>query len=807
MCRYLIMLCVPILAFAGRAPSWRNDRDLGSEQLRMSAIEYLVLPCDAGDTLLTAVEDLKELMQLRYDVSLEVRDMPLGTSPKNSIVLRRNRLPWDRLNIHRERTRVFVEAATDEGFVNGIYTLCRDVLGARWYWPGELGLEFVGEPMRLFPERRWDQAPAFIQRGVPGQAGVFQTRNRLVQDYDFSHALATIFTPELYEQEPDVFPLIDGVRKAPKGSRSRGAQPDFTNPRTVEIAADAVRSYFEAYPERTSISLSLNDTMKFDESAATQAVVEPLQYFRGRPNYTELVFRFMNAVAEQVFEEDALLWTTDGRPRYLTQLAYYWTEQSPEFQLHPRVMPILTSDRAQWHDPAYRAEDQALIRRWCDSGAERVATWDYYYGPAYPYPRQFSQWMAESLRYMSEQGVTAFHAKLPASWGLDGPKAWLMAQLLWDPTEDVNDLLSEFYANFFGAAAEPMQAFYELAELQRNEYEGEAGWIKFFQNEAGIALFSEATLRAMREQLEAAALLVEADTRRLERVQVVSDAFRLTEHYAAYQGARVGMLNVSLAVLNDRGEADELPSLVARFVTARSEFKHYAAALIQQPMHRRLNDFVKLPQSDPLPVALAALAHSGVISAVEVPSEYQQVADVALELEAAGEAFVSMRSNPSLSSKGQTLNPRKFPGPALPSVSGWHFKVRPSEHFVVDRIDDGAGVRISGADYCVMGSVFPVIGEKSYVLDFEAEYSVSGDCRIQVQLLWSDIAGHQFQADIPLMFPAGQSDGFTRVVIPIAAPVGAYDLRINFWNYRQSKDDFIELHSVDFGLVGRPMGK
>ena len=60
----------------------------------------------------------------------------------------------------------------------------------------------------------------------------------------------------------------------------------------------------------------------------------------------------------------------------------------------------LTSDRAQWHDPDYRTQDKALIQAWAASGAERVATWDYYFGAPYLYPRQFNQWIIESIRHV-----------------------------------------------------------------------------------------------------------------------------------------------------------------------------------------------------------------------------------------------------------------------------------------------------------------------------------------------------------------------------------------------------------------------
>ena len=144
-------------------------------------------------------------------------------------------------------------------------------------------------------------------------------------------------------------------------------------------------------------------------------------------------------------------------------------------------MPVLTSDRAQWHDPSYRAEDMALIQRWMDSGAERVATWDYYFGSPYPYPRQFTEHIAESIRYLSDVGVDVFFSQLPSIWGLDGPKAWLAAQLLRDPSQDAGVLLEEFYREFFGAAGAPVREFYEVAEAVRSVREGAARWIRVLQ--------------------------------------------------------------------------------------------------------------------------------------------------------------------------------------------------------------------------------------------------------------------------------------------------------------------------------------
>ncbi|HKK19498.1 MAG TPA: DUF4838 domain-containing protein, partial [Opitutales bacterium] len=603
----IILLSSVLIAGSTQARSawWKPERTLGSAELALVDIRAIHLPPKPSARLQAATGDLIAY----WPGGLKRED---SEASKQSLVLLRNPASHSYagtspasgmpeaggFSFHRDRTRVYLTAATDEGLANGLYALSRELLGLRWYWPGELGFETVGEVAEKFPDGVWRERPAFVQRTLYPVNSDYGRRNGLNRVYAFNHNLARIFTTEVFEESPEVFAEIGGERRRPKGSAGTDPQPDFTEPKTVQLAAEAAREHFEANPQANSFSLSINDNSLFDEGLATAKAVAKwkvesgkwkVPYFRGRPNYTDLVFGFMNQVAEQVFERrDCRLSIADDRSMrrglvsnlknlasdlcplssdkkhasYLTALAYYWTEQSPSFEIHPRVMPVLTSDRAQWHDPDYRAEDKALIRRWADSGAERIATWDYYFGAPYPYPRQFTQWIGESIAYLHREGIDVFFSQLPSIWGLDGPKAWLTAELLRDPEQEVTALLDEYYDEFFGPAAEPIREFYEIAERTRNERAGKANWIKFYKDEAGIELFDEDRLRRMRACLDKATQAVRVEppkeaasalrapqglesvetanaaptdgNRFARRVQVVSQAFSYTEAYAAY---------------------------------------------------------------------------------------------------------------------------------------------------------------------------------------------------------------------------------------------------------------------------------
>jgi hypothetical protein len=492
-------------------------------------------------------------------------------------------------------------------------------------------------------------------------------------------------------------------------------------------------------------------------------------------------------VAERVFEQGGAWQTAAGEDRYLTALAYYWTEQSPSFLIHPRVMPVLTSDRAQWHDPAYRAQDKALIQRWAQSGAERIASWDYYFGAPYPYPRQFNQWIAESLKHLHANGIDVFFSQLPAAWGLDGPKAWLASELLWDTEQDDQQLLDEYYRNFFGAAAEPIRAFYEAAEAHRNAHAGSAEWIKFYKDTGGIALFPLEELQAMRAHIEQAQGAVAADPRRLARVAVVSEAFALTENYARYNQAREALIHATLA------GAAELPQLYSEFIATREVYQAHQKPLIEQPIHHRLKEFTALIQPDPSGMALLAMARN---KQTLPPSPYKD-----LQALADGERLLpsDLNNGALVNSGSQSLS---FLGPEIPKINGWKYSFRPSQWLRVSSAEGSeAGIRFTGGDIFVIYQTCQILPQQTYLLETLMDWQVSPDNRTYIKLSWRDRNKTKLRTDIPLQLPWGHSAGTQKLQIPLQSPAEAHDVQIQIISSRQAVDDFLQIKEIHLGRL------
>ncbi len=431
---------------------------------------------------------------------------------------------------------VILHGATPLATTFAVDRFCSRELKARWFLPGELG--------EVIPHARWIPhptdvlvQPAFLSRTFSGLASSGQAwalHNGLHDRWPHGHALLNVIPRHLFDTHPDWFPLLEGKRYRPVDSSDYNWQPALANPAVASEAARYVKAYFGTHPLAEAVSLSENDSIRFDQSPESLAARGPLRWFRNRPDYSDLVFAFMNRVADAT--------SADLPGKHLSAYAYYWCENTPSFPVRPSILPWLTADRTQWYDPSFAQEDQALIRRWCRSGAAIVGCYDYLYGAPFLIPRVTTHLTAESIRFEFDSGVRAFFAETDPNWSFDGPKLWVAAQLLWEPDRPVAALLDEYYRTFFGKAAPAMEQFFSLCEKSWTSQPGPARWIKYYQDPAQAALFPPKTRDTLRADLLRAAAASD-DPAVLRRVDFVSTGFATTEAFCSFCEARIALSN------------------------------------------------------------------------------------------------------------------------------------------------------------------------------------------------------------------------------------------------------------------------
>ena len=227
------------------------------------------------------------------------------------------------------------------------------------------GLEVGGLEVGGQVDGRTDLKPttterSFLTRALGGVDAEWGKFNGLGPRLNFSHNLNRVFPAELFDSQPELFPMVGGQRMRP-GTGRVNWNPDLGEPRVAGVAAEAAMQYFRANPDTVSFALGVNDGLRFGESPATLKWVEPAKWFRDRPDYSDLIFNFMNAVAEKTVVE----WPE----KYVGALAYYWAENVPSFPLHPNVIPFLTADRSQFYDREFREEELGLQEMWGEARA------------------------------------------------------------------------------------------------------------------------------------------------------------------------------------------------------------------------------------------------------------------------------------------------------------------------------------------------------------------------------------------------------------------------------------------------------
>ncbi|MCU6710559.1 DUF4838 domain-containing protein [Paenibacillus sp. J5C_2022] len=358
-------------------------------------------------------------------------------------------LERDGFVIHFHPDEITIAGPSRWGTNNGAFDFLERYVGVSWLMPGEYGEDVPEQSDIAVIAEDVREEPAFSFRifsplhGDPADEAAYghvqnewAQHNRMQGFYNapvsFHHNLYALFPVEKFGQSnPEFYP--GGIPPAP--GVQIDWQPCFSAPGIADAAVDEIVAYFNAHPEAESYSLGVNDGSGYCEA-------NPIQSY----------YSWVNEVVAGVLEVHPDKW--------FGLLAYRVMETPPTFQLHDRVVPFLTTDRMAWADPAAKAAGHQLTEQWLQRAAQ-VGFYDYIYGSPYLVPRLYPHLIADTYRYAQEQGVSAHYAELYPNWG-EGPKAWLAAKLQWDPLQDVDVLLQEWYVRAVGEDAAPyLQDYYE----------------------------------------------------------------------------------------------------------------------------------------------------------------------------------------------------------------------------------------------------------------------------------------------------------------------------------------------------------
>lgn len=677
----------------------------------------------------------------------------------------------------------------------------------RWFLPGELGAEYGGIYAR--PTQQ-----AYLTRYIggigkrEGETGWYGF-NQLGRPLNFMHNLDRIVRREDYEAHPEWFPLVDGKRLNPE-PRQTYWQPDIATDavaaRAAELAVEALQNPKAAdatgrssAPKERSFAIGINDALIYGESPELLKKVLPQRYFRGKPDYSNLIFDFGNRVAKRV---EASLGEEPENEWWIGCLAYYWCEQVPDFRIHPRLVPYLCSDRSQGYDSAFWKEEFELQEAWGRSGVRRLGLYDYLDGWGYLVPRLHTRLLAENLKHARASGFTDYYGEACPHWGLDGPQHWLVAQLLADPAADWRSLVDEYYRRYFREAAAPMRAFFERCEALWMEQKGPVDWLRLYRNEAQAELFPSAVCGELRKLLLQAQHEARTDVVR-RRVDLVSMAFGATERLARQWEAKKRVTAFAEECESGRGNWLELEKALGELDAAETELPRYLNAVAKsQPLALYPGWPPEIAPSAPLfnrtspaSAARALLARKG------------SSAPRGTVLEG---GFLSFEGT---ARPGRRIAGLQY-GADLPM--GWNGKLEPSEGLIAKTMPEaarsgGAGLRLSNAKY---GSIFLAVPVVEAAKEYEAEVYVRGRISpaarvsLSVYFLNKDNAVMQgplsmryIPVDAHGRYDTAAGDCWHRLAVVRDVPVGAKAVGVNLAVAYMLPGDSVDFDDVR--LVGR----
>lgn len=360
---------------------------------------------------------------------------------------------------------IIIFGKTDDAIEFGVYDFLERYLGVRWLFPGEIGEYVPAHQNIIIPAGVVKDNPAFLSRAISpfSKTGdqknyTWARRSRMISTIDFHHYLNQIFPPAKYgKSNPEFYREVNGKRRVPGDKATTDWQPCFSQPGTVNIAAEHINQVFKKKPALISRSIGCNDNGGFCECAACMGGSIKLNSV-GIPSRSDAYYKWCNQVIDKVHQSYP--------DKYLGMLAYADVIEPPTFKLDNDLIPYICFDRMIWIDPATREAGQSLNRRWSEKAAN-IGWYDYIYGSTnYVIPRLYFNCMAEYLRFGYGQNVKYYYAEAypSADWN-EGPKLYLTFKLLWNPNLDVDAALKEWCECAVGkAAAVDLYKYYRFWE-------------------------------------------------------------------------------------------------------------------------------------------------------------------------------------------------------------------------------------------------------------------------------------------------------------------------------------------------------
>ena len=491
----------------------------------------------------------------------------------------------DGYEIRTKGREIIITGGSARGVLYGVYEFVEKVFDVRWFMPAALGEDIVPQESIPFPEVNLTWNPAFqnvsglIWAGGPGATDwELRMRARIGPAVSFGHNWSSILARNATNlaQYPLAFAEVGGRR----GSSSQLCSED---PDVIRLSAEAAVRAFTRTPDLPLFSISPNDGYGFCEDDRCRRVDALYGVTDG--SLSDRFVHYANAVITEVAK------THPGKQ--LGILAYVQHTAPPK-----KAVPLPEYATLVTHTPWEFCHVHALDDPACEPNrrfVEYVKGWTAitrhtgiydYYGHFF----MFTPWpivrnLRRDIPFLHSLGIERFTSETQQNWANQGLNFYVAARLIANPQVDVDALLAEYYARFYGTAAAPMRRYWERFEaaMAGTTSVGDGGY-------AWISMFRRPLLEAAAADLSEAEQLARDDKRPIvrDRVAFARSGFDYTAAVVEMFEAHYRSDHVSVAqwtqVALERLERTRNSAPQAFFLSIATSQTRYLSSLLSSPV-------------------------------------------------------------------------------------------------------------------------------------------------------------------------------------------------------------------------------
>ena len=486
-------------------------------------VKYVSMMCGAQIDLVQTDADVAEALNRNSErVLLIVGQAALSAEPAlhkamDEVAKQDPFLRADAIALVRQGNQVYVTGNNDEAHYYAVSRLLH-LWGCRWYIPTELG-ECIPEHRELIIGNLNEvYAPPFEVRrywiswnGAGEGAREFRQRNYM----------SSVTVPSGHTLAKYVGDLI------PEGKTAYNIP--IADPKTAEHVA---RQVVDQYGQGNNVMMGMEDGTYTSDFALDNELKAALydKYFQTQV-LTDAFMVFYNNLAGNLIKAHP---ESQAKIGFLAYINLTIPPQRNIVAAKPLVAYLAPIDI----DPIHGMDDQRspprqeyrdIMYRWSEVMEGRVVIYDYDQGMLVwrDLPNPSHMPFRQDVQHYRKAGILGVDTECRSAIATVFTNLYFRGQLLWNPDVDVDVLLDEFYLKFYGAAEEPMRAYWTAIYRAWEET-----IVQEHEHFVAPAIYTPKLIEELREHLTEAEQItngIQVQGRRLRRSeQLLVDRMRMT---------------------------------------------------------------------------------------------------------------------------------------------------------------------------------------------------------------------------------------------------------------------------------------